>query len=260
MNTILKIEIGLLIVIALTFLNSCNANHKVNHPDKLYLISLGKQNDTLIIADTQEISKIMSFLNQGERSTSKFRFKYRIEYKLDTLYNKIGVNGNRFKFNRKTYISNENFEEHLDQIVQKKETEKEIYRDITELDAYIGFKLQSGQVLSNSDKALTYIQKDSINVLILEQIIRTDASKANFSILDTVVFINKDAATEIALTSCKLTENHKNELIFSFIKNENTDSYATILKSWIISVSKNVFQKIESKKVTCYNEHYGYDG
>ncbi len=260
MNTIFKIKIGLSIVIALTFLNSCNSNHKVNHPDKLYLISLEKQNDTLIIADTQEISKIMSFINQGERSTSKFRLKYRIEYKSDTLYTKIGINGNRFKIKGKTYISTKNFEAYLDQIVQKKETEKEIYRDITELEAYKDFTMVSGEVLPDSDKALTYIQKDSIHVLILEEVIQTNTSKVNYSILDEVVFVTEIDKSEVNLTSCELKENHQDELVYSFIIEGEDEDFANILKSWQIDLTKNVFQKIESEKVQCYNVHSGYDG
>lgn len=142
----------------------------------------------------------------------------------------------------------------------KKEETKKIYRDITELEAYKDFTIVSGEVLSNADKALTYVQKDSIYVLILEQIIKTNTSKVNYSMLDEVVFVAEIDKTEVNMTSCELKENHQNELIYSFIVEGEDEDFANVLKSWIIDLEKNEFQEIKSEKVQCYNVASGYDG
>jgi hypothetical protein len=134
------------------------------------------------------------------------------------------------------------------------------FRNITELEKYKGFEKVSGEVLSRTDKALVYIQKDSLKVLVLERIIKNSSPKPNYSILDEVTFISKNSENYIALTSCELIENSQNEIIFSLVEDEDVEYFKTILKSWVIDLEKEVFKEIESKEVKCNNIHYGYDG
>ena len=142
----------------------------------------------------------------------------------------------------------------------KTHSESVTFRNITELEKYKGFEKVSGEVLSRSDKALVYIQKDSLKVLILERIIKNSSPKPNYSILDEVSFISKNSEKYIALTSCELIENSQNEVIFSLVEDEDVEYFKTILKSWVIDLEKEVFKEIKSKKVKCNNIHYGYDG
>ncbi|CAM1344181.1 hypothetical protein [Tenacibaculum amylolyticum] len=142
----------------------------------------------------------------------------------------------------------------------KKQSESITFRNITKLEKYKGFEKVSGEVLSRSDKALVYIQKDSLKVLILERIIKNSSPKPNYSILDEVIFISKTPKNHIALTSCELIEKSENEIIFSLVEDENVEYFKKVLKSWVIDLEKEVFREIESKKVKCYNIHYGYDG
>ena len=142
----------------------------------------------------------------------------------------------------------------------KPHSESVTFRNITDLEKYKGFEKVSGEVLSRSDKALVYIQKDSLKVLILERIIKNSSPKPNYSILDEVTFISKNSENYIALTSCELIENSQNEIIFSLVEDEDVEYFKTILKSWVIDLDKEVFKEIESKDVKCNNIHYGYDG
>jgi hypothetical protein len=142
----------------------------------------------------------------------------------------------------------------------KNQSESVTFRNITELEKYKGFEKVSGEVLSRSDKALVYIQKDSLKVLILEKIIQNSSPKPNYSILDEVTFISENSENYIALTSCELIENSENKIIFSLVEDEDVEYFKKVLKSWVIDLEKEVFKEIESKKVKCNNIHYGYDG
>jgi hypothetical protein len=142
----------------------------------------------------------------------------------------------------------------------KNQSESVTFRNITKLEKYKGFEKVSGEVLSSSDKALVYIQKDSLKVLILERIIKNSSPKPNYSILDEVTFISENSENYIALTSCELIEKSENEIIFSLVEDEDVEYFKKVLKSWVIDLEKEVFKEIESKKVKCYNIHYGYDG
>lgn len=135
-----------------------------------------------------------------------------------------------------------------------------VFRNITELEKYKGFEKISAEVLSRSDKALVYLQKDSLKVLVLERIIKNSSPRPNYMILDEVTFISNSSEEYLALTSCELTQNPKSEIIFSLVKDEDVEYFEKIFKSWVIDLEKEVFREIESKEVKCYNIHYGYDG
>ncbi|TDY14183.1 hypothetical protein [Meridianimaribacter flavus] len=142
----------------------------------------------------------------------------------------------------------------------KKNSENVTFRNITELEKYKEFEKVSGEVLDRSDKALVYLQKGNIKVLILKKIIKNSSTRPNYSILDEVTFTSKNSENYIALTSCKLIKNSKKEIIFSLVEDEDVEYYKKILKSWVIDLEKEVFKEIKSEEVECYNVHFGYDG
>jgi hypothetical protein len=107
---------------------------------------------------------------------------------------------------------------------------------------------------------LVYIQKDSLKVLILEKIIKNSSPKPSYSILDEVSFIFENSDQYIALTHCELIENPDDKIIFSLVKNEEVEYFNKILKTWIINLNENKFKEIETGKVKCINEWFGYDG
>ncbi|GLU43602.1 hypothetical protein [Allomuricauda sp. NBRC 101325] len=144
--------------------------------------------------------------------------------------------------------------------ISKKNSENAIFRDIPELEKYYGFEKISGQVLGNSDKALVFIQKDSLKVLILEKIIKNSSPKPNYSILDEVSLIFKNSDQYISLTQCDLIENPDDKIIFSLVENEEVEYFDKILKTWIIDLNENKFKEIETDKVKCLNEWFGFDG
>ena len=139
-------------------------------------------------------------------------------------------------------------------------SEKNIYRNITELEKYKGFEQVSAQVLGSSNKALVYIQKDSLKVLILEKIIKNSSPKPNYSILDEVNLIFINSEQYIALTHCDLIENPDEKMVFSLVVDEDVEYFDKVLKSWNIDLKENKFKEIETKKVKCLNEWFGYDG
>ena len=67
-----------------------------------------------------------------------------------------------------------------DNLKPRTNPENSVYRKITDLDKYNGFTEIVGMVLDGTEKSLSYIQKDSLQVLVLEQIIRDNSSKVNF--------------------------------------------------------------------------------
>jgi len=142
----------------------------------------------------------------------------------------------------------------------KNESENVTFRNITDLKKYNGFEKLSAQVLGNSNKALVYIQKDSLKVLILEKIIKNSSPKPNYSILDEVSLTFKNEDQYIALTQCDLIENSDDKIIFSLVENEEVEYFEKILKTWIIDLNENKFKEIETTKVKCVNEWFGYDG
>ncbi len=146
------------------------------------------------------------------------------------------------------------------EITEKKAKVDLIFRDIIELEEYKGFEKMSGQVLSGTDLVLEYIQKDSLKVLILEKIVKNSTPKPNYSVLDKVSFISENSDQYIALTRCDFIENSDEKIIFSLVKDEDTEYFDKILKTWIIDLNENKFKEIETEKVKCFNEWYGYDG
>ena len=143
-------------------------------------------------------------------------------------------------------------------------SENTIYRNITELKKYNGFEKVSGQVLGNSNKALVYIQKDSLKVLVLEEIIKNSSNEVNYSILDEVHLIFKSESSDqyiIALTECDLIENPDDEMIFSLVENnEDNEVSDKVLKTWIIDLNQGEFKEIKTEKVKCIDIWFGYDG
>lgn len=142
--------------------------------------------------------------------------------------------------------------------------EQKVYRNLTDLKKYNGFEKISGQILgdSNSGITLAYIKKDSLNVLVLEEIIRTNSNKVNYSILDEVHLIFKSSdQSYVALTECDLLENPDDRIIFSLVENnKDNDISDKILKAWFIDLNENKFERIESTKIKCIDKWFGYDG
>ena len=144
--------------------------------------------------------------------------------------------------------------------IDTKKGEKKIFREVTELEKYKDFEELSGQMLGDTDMSLAYIQKDSLKVLLLEKVIMDSNGKANFMILDEVKLVFKTSDQHIALTQCDLIENLDNKMVFSLVENEEVEFFDKILKTWIIDLKENKFKEIETKKVKCVNEWFGYDG
>ncbi|MDZ4146720.1 MAG: hypothetical protein U1C58_00400 [Flavobacteriaceae bacterium] len=136
-----------------------------------------------------------------------------------------------------------------------------VYRKITELDKYKGFTEIVGMVLDGTDKALSYLQKDSLQVLVLEQIIRDNPSKVNFKILDEVQLIADKSKLFSEPTDCKMADKSNEKFIFGIAKNQDKEYFDKdhILKVWKIDLTENKFIEIESEKVKCFNHWFGYD-
>jgi hypothetical protein len=148
-----------------------------------------------------------------------------------------------------------------DNLKPKINSENSTYRKITDLDKYNGFSEIVGMVLDGTEKALSYIQKDSLQVLVLEQIIRDNSSKVNFKILDEVEIIADKSKLFSEPTDCKLTDKTDEKFIFGIAKNQDKEYFDKdhILKVWKIDLTENKFIEIESEKVKCFNHWFGYD-
>ncbi len=137
-----------------------------------------------------------------------------------------------------------------------------VYQKITDLQKYKDFNQLVGMVLEGTDKALVYLQKDSIQVLVLEQMIRNSTAKPSFSILDEVTVIADSSTLFSELAACKLINNPNDRFIFGIAKDQDKKYFDTdhLLKVWEVDLSVNAFKEIESEKVTCLNQWFGYDG
>ncbi|WP_179336282.1 hypothetical protein [Winogradskyella costae] len=143
----------------------------------------------------------------------------------------------------------------------KNSSENLTFRKITELDKYKEFTEIVGMVLDGTDKALSYIQKDSIQVLILEQVIRDNTSKVKFEILDEVQLVADKSKLFSEPTDCKLTEEPDERFIFGIAKYQEKEYFDKdhILKVWKIDLTDNKFKEIKPEKVKCFNHWFGYD-
>ena len=149
-----------------------------------------------------------------------------------------------------------------DNLKPKTSSENSVYRKITDLDKYNGFTEIVGMVLDGTEKSLSYIQKDSLQVLVLEQIIRDNSSKVNFKILDEVQLIADKSKLFSEPTDCELTENPNEKFIFGIVNDQDKEFFDNdhILKVWKVNLVENKFEEIDQKKVKCVNQWFGYDG
>ena len=182
---------------------------------------------------------ILTFSCQKGKKTSKIKTESKIESEKEKSNSEFNSDGN----------SN-----------SKNDSKNVTFRNITDLKKYNGFEKVSAQVLGNTNKALVYIQKDSLKVLILEKIIKNSSPKPNYSILDEVNLIFKNSEQYIALTQCDLIENSNEKMVFSLVENEDVEFFDKVLKTWFIDLKENKFKEIETEKVKCVNEWFGYDG
>jgi len=136
------------------------------------------------------------------------------------------------------------------------------FRNITELNKYEGFTEIVGMVLDGTDKALAYIQKDSLQVLVLEQIIKDNSPKAKFKILDEVQIIADKTKLFSEPADCELIDNPEEKFIFGIINDQEKEYFDQdhILKVWKVDLTDNKFKEINKVKVKCINQWYGYDG
>ena len=135
-----------------------------------------------------------------------------------------------------------NSESSTETIIEEKNNINPVFRNITDLEKYKGFKKVSAQVVGDSNKALVYIEKDSLKVLVLEKIIKTSSPRPNYMVLDEVslVFENSNSKQYIALVQCELIENSLEKNIFSLVENEEVEFFNNILKSWIIDLKVTI--------------------
>ena len=135
------------------------------------------------------------------------------------------------------------------------------FQEILDLEAYQSFKKVYGQALGNTDLALTYLQKDSLKVLVLEEIIgRSADGKAYFIILEEVRYIHENSKDYIPLCHCDFKDKKENSFIISLVKDEESEYYKNILKTWMINPKTKSFEEIDPVNVRCLNEWFGYDG
>jgi hypothetical protein len=136
------------------------------------------------------------------------------------------------------------------------------FRNITELNKYEGFNEVVGMVLDGTDKAIEYIQKDSLQVLVLEQIIKDNSPKPKFKILDEVQIIADKTKLFSEPADCELIDNPEEKFVFGIINDQEKESFDQdyILKVWKVDLTDNKFKEIDKKKVKCLNRWYGYDG
>ena len=183
---------------------------------------------------------ILTFSCQKEKKTSDIKTDSKIE-----LENKVST-----------------AESEYDNLKLKTSSENSIYRKITDLDKYNGFTEIVGMVLDGTDKALSYIQKDSLQVLVLEQIIKDKSPKSKFKILDKVQIIADKTKLFSEPADCELIDNPEEKFIFGIINDQEKEYFDQdhILKVWKVDLTNNKFKEIDKEKVKCFNHWYGYDG
>ena len=135
------------------------------------------------------------------------------------------------------------------------------FRKITDLEKYKGFFKVVGMVLDGTDRTLVYLQKDSLQVLVLEQIIRNNTPKVKFRILDEVEIVADKSILFSEPTDCKLIDDPNKKFIFGLAKSQDKEFFDNdhILKVWEVDLTKDKFKEIESIKVKCFNHWFGYD-
>lgn len=139
--------------------------------------------------------------------------------------------------------------------------EQLIYREITEVEKYKGFTKVVGMVLDGTDYALSYIRKDSVHVLVLQQIIRDNPSKVNYRILDEVRLIANPSKLFSEPTECKLINKPDENFVFGFARDQDKEYFDIdhILKVWKVNLHEKKFREIDPEKVECYNPWFNYD-
>jgi hypothetical protein len=147
-------------------------------------------------------------------------------------------------------------------LTSKVNSENLTYRKITELIKYKGFTKIVGMVLDGTDKALAYIQKDSLQVLVLEQIIRDNSNQVKYEILDEVLIITDKTKLFSEPAHCELIDNPEEKFIFGIINNQEKEYFDNdhILKVWKVDLTDNKFREINKEKVKCFNHWFEYDG
>lgn len=138
----------------------------------------------------------------------------------------------------------------------------QIFRDITQLEKYKGFTKILGSVLDGTDKAIAYIQKDSLQVLVLEQIIRDNPSKVKYKILDEVRLIADRSKLFSEPTTCKIIDGPDEKFVYGIAIDQDKEFFDInhLIKVWVVNLKEGRFKEIEAAKVECYNHWFGYKG
>lgn len=163
------------------------------------------------------------------------------------------------KENKKQTVSETNIKS---EILLTENEDHTVYRKITELDKYKSFTAIVGMVLDGTDKSLSYIQRDSLQVLVLEQIIRDNPSKVKYKILDEVQFVADKSKLFSEPADCELTDNPDEKFIFGIVNDQDKEFFDKdhILKVWRVNLVENKFEEIDPERVKCLNQWFGYDG
>lgn len=139
---------------------------------------------------------------------------------------------------------------------------RRVYQKITDLEEYKDFTQVSSQLLEETDKVLTLLQKGSIQVLALEQVIKTNSGKPNYTLLREVRISADKTVIFSEPVACEYARRPDIKFIFGIAKKQDKKYFDPdhIIKVWEVDVEKNTFRELEPRAVKCLNHWYGYEG
>lgn len=119
----MKYSKNIIIILLYSFSIACSNNKIIKPPKELAVTYKKNINDTVFISDQYKIEKIISLLNKSKVEPAKIKTNIWLSYVTDSSTVKIGINANRFKFNGKQYIGQNNLESKIKGLVNSSKSD-----------------------------------------------------------------------------------------------------------------------------------------
>ena len=133
-----------------------------------------------------------------------------------------------------------------------------VYRDITELNEFKGYKQLEGILIQpiETHYALAEIAKGKHTIILFDKVLAVpNSKKVQYQILDTVTVGEIGSGKIIMMTSCRINKKDDCEII-GLVKNAGKETYYSLLKAWRANRKTNKFEKIPVKGISCVDLNF----
>lgn len=133
-----------------------------------------------------------------------------------------------------------------------------IYRNITELKEFKGYKTVAGSVLepTRDNYSIATIIKGNYNILLFEKdLLINNGSTVRYKLLDTLNIGVLKKPYAIVYSSCRISRKNNSEIV-ALVKGENKEYFTKILKTWKANKKTERFEKISTKGIDCFDNGY----